>query len=336
MKLIRGLKFRSLVSVACLVTAITVAGGSSAAFAKTHTRSHRVAATSPVKIVYVNPLPDTPDWGRSGRYLLQAQKKYGYSATVVGPTTLDIPTIVTDIQDAIAEHPQIIMTCACATGAFNHVFSVARKAGIVIVTIGADAPGSNLFFGTNYAAFGRQSALDLLAKMHGQANIGIVSTNGTTANQVQEIAAFKAAIKSHPGMKIVDSVYDNSDASTAASQMSEMLAANPSINAIWTVEGAAPGAIPSVLKQAGKKPGQVTVLAIDLQAPTRAAIAQGWIWATEYQRFFDAVPLAAECAVKVVHGAHVAHSVNTGALLIDKSNLPKTMPPPHEGLPTSC
>lgn len=332
----RRLRFRSLVSVACLVTVITVAGGSSAAFAKTNTRSNRAAATSPVKIVYVNPLPDTPDWGRSGRYLLQAQKAYGYSATIVGGTTLDIPTMVTEIQDAIAQHPKVIITCACAAGAFNHVFSLARKAGIVVVTIATDAPGSSLFFGTNYATFGRQSALDLIAKMHGQANIGIVSTNGTTENQVQEIAAFKAALKSHPGMKILDSVYDNSDASTAATQMSEMLAANPSINAIWTVEGAAPGAIPSVLKQAGKKPGQVTVLAIDLQAPTRAAIAQGWIWATEYQRFFDALPLAAECGIMAAAGAHAAHSVNTGALLIEKGNLPNTMPPPHEGLPTSC
>lgn len=337
--MLRRVSLRTLLSIVSLAAMLVITGGGAAASASqasVATGSHRAAASGPMKIIYVDPLPDTPDWGRSGKYLLEAQKKYGYSATVVGPSTLDIPTMITEIQDAIAQHPKVIITCACAAGAFNHVFHVARQHGIVVVTIATDAPGSNLFLGTSYVAFGRNAAEDLIAKMHGHANIGIVSTNGTTENQVQEIAAFKATIKSHPGMKIVDSVYDNSDVSTAASQMSEMLAANPSINAIWTVEGAAPGAVPTVLKQAGKKPGQVTVLAIDLQAPTRAGIAHGWIWATEYQRFFDALPLAAKCAIEIAHGAHVAHSVNTGALLITKANLPKTMPPPHEGLPTSC
>lgn len=328
----------SSVAAASVITASVLlgVGGSAAAYAQSAS-TRRTDTSSPVKLVYVNPLTATPDWGRSDTYLLNDQKKYGYSATVTGPTTtLDIPTMVTEIQEAIANKDQIIMTCACATGAFNHVFSLARKAGIVVVTIGADAPGSSLFFGTNYVNFGRKSAQDLITKLNGQANIGIVSTNGTTANQVQEIVAFKAALKGHPGMKILDSVYDNSDTSTAETEIGEMLAADPSINAIWTVEGAAPGAAPTALQEAGKKPGQVTVLAIDLEPPTRAAIKDGWIWASEYQRFFDAVPLAASCAVKLFHGAQEAHSVDTGALLVTKANVPSTLPPKNEGLPTSC
>lgn len=261
---------RRLLSGACLAAIVAIAGslpataGTISAAAANH-----AATTSPVKIVYVNPLTATPDWGRSSTYLLNAQKTYGYSASVVGPTnTLDIPTMVSDIQEAIADHAQVIITCGCATGAFNHVFSLARKAGIVVVTIGADSPGSNLFFGTNYTVYGESAAKELIAKMHGVANIGIVSSNGTIQNQVQEIDAFKATISKYPGMKILDSVYDQSEASLASTQMSEMLAAFPSINVIWTVEGAAPGAVPSVLRQAGKKPGQITVLAVDLQATT--------------------------------------------------------------------
>ena len=290
------------------------------------------------KIVYVKPLPDTPDWGRSGRYLKQACPKLGCQATVVGPSTLDLPGMVTDIQDAITSKPDIIMTCACGAGAFDAVERKARKAKITVVNIAADsAPNArDLFFGTNYKKLGKQAARLLIQKTHGQGHILIVQTNGTTQNQVQEISAFRKVIASHPGMQIVSQVFDNSDAAVAAPKMSTALVAHPDINVIWTVEGAAPGAVQSVLKQAGKKPGQVTVLAIDLQIPTKQAIRQGWIWATLYQQFFDATPLAAKCAIAIRQGKHVPHVFDTGALVITKSNIPTSLPPKNGTLPKNC
>jgi len=164
------------------------------------TASAAPSTAAKYKIIYVNPLPDTPDWGRSGTYLRQAASRLGYTATVVGPSTLDMAAMVTDIQAAIASKPDIIMTCACQAGAFDAVEKKARQAGIIVVNIAADSsPASrNLFFGTNYQKLGRQAAKRLAAKMHGSANIGIVQTNGTTQNQVQEIQAFRSVLASHP------------------------------------------------------------------------------------------------------------------------------------------
>jgi len=119
--------------------------------------------------------------------------------------------------------------------------------------------------------------------------------------------------------------------------MSAMLAAHPDINVIWTVEGAAPGAVQSVLKQAGKKPGQVTVLAIDLQVPTKQALRQGWIWATQYQQFFDATPLAAKCAIMLKQGKKIrSRVIDTSSLFITKNNIPTSLPPRNTNLPSTC
>ncbi len=299
---------------------------------------HAMAAQKKFRIVYVNPLPDTPDWGRSGRYLQQAAGTLGYQATVVGPSTFDIPAMVSDLQAAIATNPDVIMTCACAKGAFDAVLQKARKSGIVVVTIAADSSPSSrdVFLGTNYQKLGSDAAKQLIKKMGGSARIGIVQTDGTTQNQVEEIQAFKAALQSSPNMKVVAAVYDNSDAAVAATKMSEMFTAHPDINVIWTVEGAAPGAIESVLKQAGKKPGEVTVLAIDLQVPTKQAIQDGWIWKTAYQQFFDATPLGAKCAIDIKLGKKLAStSIDTGTLFISKDNIPTSLPPKDGRLPTS-
>ncbi len=321
----RGLLLASLIVVPSVVT-------SSTAPTATH-------AAGKIKIVYVNPLPSTPDWGRSGRYFQQAAAKLGYQATVVGPNTFDIPAMITDIQDAIAAKADVIMTCACTGGAFDAVLKKARAAGIVTVTIAADS-GPNtrdVFLGTNYPKLARDAAMAFVKKMNGKANIGLVQTDGTTPNQVAEVSAFKAALKPYPNMKVVAAVYDNSDAAIAAPKMSQMLIAHPEINAIWTVEGAAPGVAESVLKQAGKKPGDVAVLGIDLQVPVKIAIQQGWIWATQYQQFFDATPLAAKCAIDIKEGKKIKSSViDTGSLFITKNNIPANLPPKDEVLPNAC
>jgi ABC-type sugar transport system substrate-binding protein len=323
--LLRSLLLASLVVVPSMITG---SAGQSA-----------VHAAGKLKIVYVNPLPTTPDWGRSGRYFQQAAAKLGYQATVVGPNTFDIAAMVTDVQDAIASKADVIMTCACTKGAFDAVLKKARQQGIIVVTIAADS-GPNtrdVFLGTNYPKLGHDAAMALAKKMNGSGNIGLVQTDGTTPNQVAEIVAFKAALASYPKMKVVAAVYDNSDASIAAPKMSQMLIAHPEINAIWTVEGAAPGVAQSVLKQAGKKPGQVTVLAIDLQVPVKLAIQQGWIWATQYQQFFDSTPLAAKCALDLKAGMKLKSAViDTGSLFITKSNIPANLPPKDEVLPTAC
>jgi ABC-type sugar transport system substrate-binding protein len=216
------------------------------------------------------------------------------------------------------------------------VFAEAHKAGILTVGLSAGGQGNNLFFGTNYVDFGKSAAQALESKMKGHANIGIISTSATIPNEVTEVDAFTKALKPYPGMKIVDSVYDNSDTSTAATVMAAMITANPSITAIWCVEGGAPGAVESVMKEDRKKPGQITVLAIDLEAPTKAAIKAGYIWASEYQGQFDWMPQAARCAAEDVNGAHYSGSVNTGTFLISKANLPSKLPPPGEPLPNIC
>jgi ABC-type sugar transport system substrate-binding protein len=324
------------VSITCLATVLVVSGASSAA---TRSVSRAVAAKAPVKIVYINPVPGTPDWDRGAAYVVADQKKYGYDVTVAagGPVgALDIPTEITEIQAAIADHAQVIMTCVCEGGAYTHVFAEAKKAGILTVGLAAGGQGNDLFFGTNFVKFGQSAAHALEVQMKGQANIGIISTSATIPNQATEVNAFKAALRPYRGMKVVDSVYDNSDTATALTVMAAMITANPSINAIWCVEGGAPGAVESVMKEDHKKPGQITVLAIDLQAPTKAAMKAGYIWGTEYQGQFDWMPQAARCATEDVNGAHYRGNVDTGTFLITAKSIPSKLPPPGEALPNVC
>ena len=138
------------VSITCLATVLVATGGSSGAIAKHSSTVAVSAAKTPVKVVFINPVPGTPDWDRGAAYVVNDAKKYGYSVTVAagGPVgALDIPTEITEIQEAIADHAQVIMTCVCSSGAYTHVFSLAHKAGILVVGLAAPPevpPGARL------------------------------------------------------------------------------------------------------------------------------------------------------------------------------------------------
>ena len=43
---------------------------------------------------YVNPVPNTPDWGRSARLFEEAVEEMGYRATVTGPNGIDVPAMI--------------------------------------------------------------------------------------------------------------------------------------------------------------------------------------------------------------------------------------------------
>jgi len=246
-------------------------------------------AADPLNIWYVNPLPNTPDWGRSGKVFQDGAAAGGYKATLVGPNKLDIPAMISQIEQAISDKADGIITCSLDPDAFKGVIDQAKAAGIVVVSIGCVDPNANFSVGTGNEAYGKLSA-DLIAEhTGGKAQVGIVATDQTQPNQVAQVKGFREQIAAkYPDIKELVWESDNSDAGIAAQKMGAMVAAYPDMNYLWIIEGAAPGAVPAALGEAGKKAGDIKVLAVDAQDSALKAIGDGWITATLNQCWFDA------------------------------------------------
>jgi ribose transport system substrate-binding protein len=246
-------------------------------------------AQDPLNIWYVNPLPNTPDWGRSGRIFTEAADAGGYEATLVGPNKIDIPAMISQIEQAIADGADGIITCPLDPAAFKGVIDQAQEAGIIVASIGCVDPNADFSVGTGNEQNGRVSA-DLIAEQTGgTAQVGIVGTDQTTPNQVAQVEGFRAQVaEKYPGITEVVWESDNSDAGVAAQKIGAMVSAYPELNYLWIIEGAAPGAVPAALGEAGKNPGDIQVLAVDAQDSTLKAIEDGWITTTLNQCWFDA------------------------------------------------
>jgi ABC-type sugar transport system substrate-binding protein len=282
-------------------------------------------AAKTYNIWYVNPLPSTPDWGRSTKLFNDAATTIGYKATAVGPDKIDIPTMVSEIEQAITDKADGIITCPLDPAAFKDVIAKAQAAGIVVASIGCVDPNADFSVGTDNAAYGVVSA-DFIAKAtNNKGQVGIVATDQTTPNQVAQVTAFKAQLAAkYPDMKVLTWESDNSDAGVAAQKIPAMIAAYPTMDYLWIIEGAAPGAVAASFKEAGVAPGKIGVLAIDAQDSTLQAITDGWISATLNQCWFNASPQAAKRIIEAKNGKKSDKFVPIQVDPVTKDRLPYT------------
>ena len=281
-------------------------------------------------IWYVNPLPNTPDWGRSTKLFTDARgAQVGYKATAVGPDKIDIPD--DGERDRAGHHGQ---------GGRDHHLPAGpgsvqgqssprlRLPGSSSPQSVASTPDADFSVGTDNAAFGAVAADFIATRPIRKAQVGILGTDQTTPNQVAQVDAFKAQIAAkYPDMKVLTWEGDNSDAGVAAQKIPAMIAAYPTMNYLWIIEGAAPGAIPASFKEANVAPGKIGVLAIDAQDSTLQAITDGWISATLNQCWFNASPQAAKRIIEAMAGKTQPTFVPIQVDQVTKDKLP------YEGCP---
>lgn len=257
-----------------------------------------------LSIWYVNPLSSYPAWALSSEVFKKGAGAGDYEATVAGPSEIDIPAMVDDIEQAITSGADGILTCDLDPGTMGSAIERAQDEGIVVVTIGCVDDVSDFAIGTDNATFG-ETAADLLAEEVGSdAQVGILSTDQTTPNQVEQVKAFEAKLKSdYPEMEVVAWESDKSDAAVAAEKVTAMVSANPGMEAIWCVEGTCPEGAQAGLREAGKKPGDLFVLGIDDAETTISGLEAGWIGATINQCYFIAsAPFATDLVRAQIEG----------------------------------
>src|SRR5262249_44721751 len=150
----------------------------------------------------------------------------GYRATLVGPDKLDIPTMINELDQAISDGADGIITCPTDTAAFKGVIEKAKAKGIVVASIGCVDPDATFSVGTGNEQYGKLSA-DLVAQQTGgKAEVAIIGTDQTTPNQVTQVKGFREEIKAkYPNIKEVVWESDNSDAAVAAQKMGALITA---------------------------------------------------------------------------------------------------------------
>jgi simple sugar transport system substrate-binding protein len=131
-------------------------------------------------------------------------------------------------------------------------------------------------------------------------------------------------------LEISDAV--NSDATLGTPVVSSYIAANPNVKMIITDHGALTATMGTYMRAAGKKPGEIFGAGFDLSAATAEAIKEGYVGAVlDQQPFLQGYLPIVQACLTVKYGFAGLH-IDTGAAIIDKSNIDFVAPLAEKGI----
>ena len=209
-------------------------------------------------------------------------------------------------------------------------------AGIPVITMDSDAPGSRrlFFIGTNNLEAGRLGGQRVIQKLGGRGNV-VFFTLANQANTTERLQGFKEVFATRPEIHIVDVVDIKGDTRKAFDWTQEAMAlsGDKKVDAFVSLESASGKAVVDALKRANAT--DRLVVTWDVNPDTLSEIKTGMIDSTVAQKPFTMAYFGLKSLDEVFHspprqlskdaGADAFATfpvfVDTGSALVDKSNV---------------
>lgn len=261
-----------------------------------------------------------------------AGKTFGVQTQYVGPADYDIAAMVTAFEQAIAKKPNGIVVVGFEPS-LNAIVDKATKAGIPVVTVDADLPGSSriAFVGTGNYQAGFEGGQKLAALIGKKGKVALMTKPGQS-NLEQRIGGYKAALAKYPDIQVVQIADTQSDPTVAAQAAAALLQKYPDLAGIACVEAAGGSGAATAVKEAGKV-GKVKIVSMDRGNEVLQSIKEGVISASVAQQ----TALMPFYAVQILYNlnntnipistnnakAHISGTptmVDTGVIIVDSSN----------------
>lgn len=261
-------------------------------------------------------------------------ERQGIQVKMVGPEKYDANAQRDYFKEVVAKNPSGIMISAADAEMMKPEIDAAISAGIPVITIDSDAPGSKrLFFvGTNNYQAGLMGGRVLAEKLNRKGQI-IVYTIPAQANLAERLRGYHEALAG-TAIKIVQTIDVHGDPTLAFDRTMEIIKQGKvNVDGFVCLEATACKEVAEVL-QRNKVQGKV-VVAMDTDEGTLNWIEKGVIVATVAQKPFTMAYFGLRLLDDLHHNkpakldvewsrdleSLMPANVDTGAALIDKSNL---------------
>src|SRR4051812_3418890 len=230
----------------------------------------------------------------------------------------DVTKQISDVEDLVQKGIDILLLNPTDSAAVESAVRTAKKAGVVVVAIDAQANGPvDAFVGSkNYdAGF---LAGEALAKALGEHGNVAVLDGIPVVPIIERVRGFKAAVAKYPELKLVDTQNGKQERSIALSVTENMIQSHPDLNGIFSVnDGGALGALAAI--EASGKP--IALVSVDGLAEVVQAITKGGPFKATVAQFpRDQVRLAFGIALARRWGAAVPATIPVDVKLLTPEN----------------
>jgi len=239
-------------------------------------------------------------WTTVAQGIRDASREVQANTIVTGPVgEVNADLQIQAIEAAIASKVDGIVTMALDPGKFTKVIDKAEAAGIPVVLVDTDAPGSRraAYIGTDNYAAGQEAARIMMQAIGHDAEIGIITGPAEADNQKLRISGFRKAISAYPGLRIVDTQVGNSELLLARQRLQAMLSAHPGISVLFGADGYGAIAGAAVVRQLDRA-GRIAIIGFDSSTEVIEDIRSGIISAVivqdNYRMGYQAIKVLAD------------------------------------------
>jgi ribose transport system substrate-binding protein len=276
-----------------------------------------------------------PYWKAAGAGLSQSASALKVRYEFVGPDEYDPKAEKSAFEKALTKKPTGILVSAADAKLLTESIDKAIAAGIPVITIDSDAPDSKrlFFIGTNNYQAGLTGGERLATELKGKGNV-VVFTMPAQANMAERLRGYRAALDSHPQIKITRVVDIAGDPRIVFDTTTAILGKErDKFDAFVCLEAQGGKEVATVLSS-NKVTGKV-VVAMDTDPDTLEWIRKGVIAATISQKPYTMSYFGLRVLDGFYHNklnslsgdfakdifAPVPAFVDTGSALVDKSNV---------------
>lgn len=256
----------------------------------------------------------------------RAGADYGAEVGLFGPTSeTDVNQQVQLIENSISRGVDAIVLAPNSSDALNNAIKRARAGGVkVIVVDTAVTTDIEGFIGTDNIKAGEQAGATLcdLAKKAGKTSGSVLiesSVAGVQTIKERETGFKRGLTAACPGLKATSPRYNNNDINTAASQVNDVLTANPDLVGIFASNNTSGVGAARAIKD-NNAAEKIPVVAFDTDPQENAALADGSIDALVVQNpYFFGYQGVVQAGMAAV-GSIPPPKLDPGAVVATKAN----------------
>ncbi|CAM2140638.1 ribose transport system substrate-binding protein [Pararobbsia alpina] len=243
-------------------------------------------------------------------------------------TTEQVPIL----KALIAKHPDVLLVSPVDKQQLIGPLKEAYDAGIKVITVDTYIGDGKYQTGKGDADFplsyiasdnleGGRVAARALAKSIGDKGTVYCENNKPGISSTDARAeGFLDEMKKHPGIKVLETQYNEDDANKAASHVAAVLARNPDLSGIFAANTFSGSGVAQGVKSAGKT-GQIKVVVFDAVPGIDRDLKAGVVDIAIAQRPDDIGYYGVKFAVDAIHGKKIPTFKGTDFVILDKNNV---------------
>ncbi|MGI6546409.1 MAG: substrate-binding domain-containing protein [Fastidiosipilaceae bacterium] len=300
-------------------------GGSEAAGHASTTSGGGGKNVSDLNLVYVTPLLASEVWLVSKEGFDAAEEEMGFTGNWVGPANLDVDAMIKQIEIAIAEDVDGIITCGLNPEAMVPVMEQADAAGIPVVLVNAGSTMDAPFFayiGTEGEELGSIAAEAVLDRLGDEApHVIYMGSSITNSSVLDTTSGYKSVFEGVKGYEDLSLEENDDDLNKSVELWQQLFITYPDVNVAACVAPSGAVGAAQVAKEMGIE--DLIIMGIDDTPEVLEGIREGNIYGTMSQNYYRMGYIAAKWLVDYnVEGTQPPTKINdSGTLLINQDNI---------------